>query len=266
MRFGRRLQAPLTDPEVDQPLAQVGLFDPLRDLGVARVGHQQRQAEVVQQALGDAFPVALVFAHLQQFADEGQRGLVQLQRTAEARTDVENRAGRLERRLRSDSSSVSSCRCCWRRSRNSTAASVWPFCALSRCCWHCSTGRAAPDGWRERLGVVRLRQLQRAGEVVIAFGGMLAALLVRFQPGDFLPDRRRAVTAVLGDGAGQFVAFRLALPLVLLQRAALLALAGDVLGEVIRALVQQLGLEPGEPGRQRFAAGDQPLRLLEASA
>lgn len=115
---------------------------------------------------------------------------------------------------------------------------------------------------QERLGVVRLRQLQRAGEVVIAFGGMLAALLVRFQPGDFLPDRRQAVTAVLGDGAGQFVAFRLALPLVLLQRAALLALAGDVLGEVIQALVQQLGLEPGEPGRQRFAAGDQPLRLL----
>jgi hypothetical protein len=65
--------------EIDQAFAQVGLFDPLRHRRVESVRHQQRESEVVQQALGHTFPVALVVAHLQQFAGEGQFRFIQLQ-------------------------------------------------------------------------------------------------------------------------------------------------------------------------------------------
>ena len=68
-RFGARGRA---HAEIHQPGLQRGLIDPLADFGVMRVRHQQRQTKIVQQPLGGAFPVALVVAHLQQFAREGQ--------------------------------------------------------------------------------------------------------------------------------------------------------------------------------------------------
>ncbi len=51
-------------PEVHQPRAQRGAVDPRRHIGVVRIGHQQRQPEAVQHALGRPFPSQRVLAHL----------------------------------------------------------------------------------------------------------------------------------------------------------------------------------------------------------
>ena len=50
-----------------------------------RIGHQQRQAKVVQQALHRAFPVALAVSHLNQLAGKGHGVFTQGQRAAQRR-------------------------------------------------------------------------------------------------------------------------------------------------------------------------------------
>jgi hypothetical protein len=80
VQVGKFAARTATDAEIDQPPPELGLVDPLGDLGVIVVGHQQRQAEVAQQPLGGAFPVALVVAHLQQLAGKGHGVFGQRQR------------------------------------------------------------------------------------------------------------------------------------------------------------------------------------------
>ncbi|HER34356.1 MAG TPA: hypothetical protein ENO19_02670, partial [Halothiobacillaceae bacterium] len=82
-QLGRRT-ARRADPVVDQPAAQVGGVDPFGHRGIVALGDQQREAEIVQQALGGAFPVALVLVDLDQFAGERQVVLGQVESGAEA--------------------------------------------------------------------------------------------------------------------------------------------------------------------------------------
>ena len=75
------------DAEIDQAPAQMGAIHPFATARVVRVGHQQRQAEIAQQPLGRAFPVALVVAHLDQLAGEGHVVLAQVERRAQRGAD-----------------------------------------------------------------------------------------------------------------------------------------------------------------------------------
>src|SRR5690606_15476687 len=69
----QRAVAPVEHTVVDEPATQMRAIHPCRDGGVVLVRHEQRQTELVQQALDRAFPVALVVAHLEQLARERQR-------------------------------------------------------------------------------------------------------------------------------------------------------------------------------------------------
>ena len=111
------------------------------------------------------------------------------------------------------------------------------------------------------LGRQRQGQFQSAGQFVVLLGAALPALLLGASGVDLGLDRGQAVAAVLGDGAVQLVAPRLALLATLGEGAALLAEAGAVLLQIGQALAEQFALELGEPGRQRLAAGGEVLGL-----
>src|SRR5690606_25499788 len=87
----QRAVAPVEHTVVDEPAAQMRAIDPRRDGGVVLVRHEQRQTEIVQQALDRAFPVALVVAHLEQLAGERQRVGGQPERLAEPLAKREHR-------------------------------------------------------------------------------------------------------------------------------------------------------------------------------
>ena len=86
-------------PVVDKASSEVGMVDPLGDLRIVRVRHQQGKAEAVQQTLGGAFPVAFVFAYLDQFAGKRQRLFIQNQCLAQPVTDGEHLGGNVRATL-----------------------------------------------------------------------------------------------------------------------------------------------------------------------
>src|SRR5690606_12058040 len=69
----QRTVPPIEHAIVDEPAAQMRAVHPRRNGGVVLVRHEQRQTEIVQQALDRALPVALAVAHLEQLAGERQR-------------------------------------------------------------------------------------------------------------------------------------------------------------------------------------------------
>ena len=85
--------------EVHQPRADVGAVDPFADLRVMPLVHQQRLRKAVQHALDRATPGHLVLAHLQQLADEGQRGFGNAGVVAQPRAQRLHRCGHARRRF-----------------------------------------------------------------------------------------------------------------------------------------------------------------------
>src|SRR5574343_270609 len=63
--------------EVHQAATQMGAIHPFGHGLVMRIRHQQRQSEAAQQALGGAFPIALIVAHLDQLT--GERHVIHIQ-------------------------------------------------------------------------------------------------------------------------------------------------------------------------------------------
>ena len=66
---------------------------PRRRRRIVRIGHEQRQAEAVQQPLDRALPVALVLAHLDQLARERQRLLGEAAAPAHRRSRIASMRG-----------------------------------------------------------------------------------------------------------------------------------------------------------------------------
>ncbi|MNE19862.1 hypothetical protein D3C80_1129590 [compost metagenome] len=246
--------------EIHQALAQVGVFDPLRDLGVVAVGHQQRQAEVVQQAFGHALPVARVFVHLDQLASERQLLLVQLQRCAQALADFQaarrdvraTPAQRIQFLLQFLVLLAQAMEL-----HRAFGLAIFRLVARLQAVL-AGAGQGLQVG-QEGLGRQRLRQFQGAGQFVVLLGTALPALLLGALGVDLGLDCGQAVAAVLGDGAVQLVAPGLALFATFTQDTALLAEARAVLLQIGQALAEQFALELGEPGRQRLAAGGEVL-------
>ena len=73
--------------EIHQSLAKMRAIYPLGHAGIVRIGHEQRQAEAVHEALDGALPVAVFGPHLQELADEGQRLVLQSQRLTKGGTN-----------------------------------------------------------------------------------------------------------------------------------------------------------------------------------
>ncbi len=89
LRAGRALRGlPLPHMKIHQPGTQMLALHPLRQRRVVCLGHQQRQAKAAQQALGSAFPIALVVAHLHELARKGQFVRVDRQRRAQRLADA----------------------------------------------------------------------------------------------------------------------------------------------------------------------------------
>ena len=80
-------------PVIDQAGPEVGLVDPLRDLGMVALIDQQRLREAVQHALDGALPRGVFVADLQQFAHERQRRLGNAGIAAQARAQLLHRRG-----------------------------------------------------------------------------------------------------------------------------------------------------------------------------
>ena len=71
------------DPEVDEPAPEVLRIHPPGHPRVARVGYEQREAEVAEQPFRRSLPVALLLPHLEQLARERHVRFVQVDRPAE---------------------------------------------------------------------------------------------------------------------------------------------------------------------------------------
>ena len=65
---------PGRDAKIDESLPKVVIVDPVLHRWVLVVGHEHREREVVQQALGRALPAFLAFTDADQLAGEGQLG------------------------------------------------------------------------------------------------------------------------------------------------------------------------------------------------
>ena len=80
------------NPEINQSALQMRAVNPLRNARVRSIRHQQRQAKIAQQSLGRARPVALVVAHRNQLASEGQIRLREIQRRTQRTSQLDLRA------------------------------------------------------------------------------------------------------------------------------------------------------------------------------
>jgi hypothetical protein len=251
-------------PEVHQATAELGLVDPLGDLGIVVIGNQQRQAEVAQQTFGSTFPVALVVAHLQQFAGKGHPLFGQRQGLGEGRAH-QNLLGRdvaapglqaadLGRQL-----GVFLLTLAQADAQFGQVVLQARFASARRFGERRQALSLVEEG-RLVLGRILANGAQQIGTPLRPARTHLALV---FQPADLGRQALQPIAAVLGDVAAKF-RFLDALRVTLIGVAPeLRVLPPPLLRQSGEPLVEQANLETREVGLERFPAGAQFLDLSD---
>ncbi len=229
-----------------------------------RIGHQQRQTEIAQQALGRAFPVARVVAQLEQLAGERHLGFVdpqgRTQRGAHGdllRVDVAAprfQAGDLRGQRLALLAPLRECN-----------AGLVEFVlhrglALGGGVLHLPAQRAL----RQKVfAALHAQQSERRPQRVVALRLGQAPRLLLLDPLDLGGQARDAVAPAVADRAAQFALVALLRRALLLDPRDLAGAAPQLFGQLGDALLQQTGLQPGEIALQRFTAGAQRVGVGE---
>ena len=79
-------------PKIHQARSKMAAVHPCRHCRIMGFRHQQRQAEIVQQAFGRALPLARIVAYLDQLANKGQLITIEIKRAAQQVTQFQHLA------------------------------------------------------------------------------------------------------------------------------------------------------------------------------